>query len=170
MGLFAAIGLGVTLYEGITGAGKNRQHGRRQKANVQDQMRRIGEQREQINELGKLRKEFATNVYGNQVKSLMDRVNEGLFKSNEAANAATQKAGMAFSGTVERNQAVNDKFARRSFSNSQDSLYDRFTEDKLSIDQGVARDQANLDVKMSELKGQEKMFDQQSKQKFLGLF
>lgn len=168
--LLQAIGVGLSVAEGIDNARSARSMAKKQRKDLQVQIDRLLEQRDAVNEFAIARKENVTDMQGRQVGSLFDRVGMRLEAMAMQEQNAQAKTGMAASGTVSRASDLQKRGELASFESSLNQSWDRFKGEMLDIERTKQTDIAEIDMQREQIKGQIDVLKQQEKRKYLGIF
>jgi hypothetical protein len=165
-----AIGAGLSLYEGITGASQQRKLGEATAKSIEEQMRLLNEQRKKLGEAYEGRRNIVTDVYGNKVSSLVDRVGQTLQTIGMETDFNLGKSGLAYSGTLRKREDLTRKRVGLDYSSEQRSLYDTMRSQLADIRGSELREQGDIDTKLTQLQGELEVANIQKQSKFLGIF
>jgi len=170
MNPFAIATAGLSLAEGIFGASSARAAGRASMASIDEQMRIIEEQRYKLREAYTKQRGLITDTYGNKVQNLMSLVGNTLTDIGLESQSRLGQSGLAYVGGIDRREKLARKRVSNEYSGQQFSLYSRMQEDLMGSEMREASEIANLDVTTAQLRGERSIAEQQSKQRFLGIF
>lgn len=162
--------VGLSLFEGITGASSSREMARRGKESVEEQMKLLNRQRRELEQLYAEKGEIVTDVYGNKVTNLLERTGLNLTDISDRFDAVASRSGLAFSGTAERRRDLSERRTTLAYKSDARSLYDKLVSDRMDLDIAKSREFGNIDIQLAGLEGQADIYEAQANQRFLGIF
>ena len=148
MDWFGAAGFGLSLFEGYENTKAQREQAGILSSSVTKQLGLLSEQEGFLKDTYAGRLKSATDAYGNQLSTLLDRT-----------NIETSQSGLAFSGTINAN------------SNRQvTTLKDRLGSNLFELNAQKQTEFGQISAQRMGLESEKKIYEQQKQQKFLGIF
>jgi hypothetical protein len=167
---FLAVAAGIGVAEGIAGAGQKRDQARTMAESVQKQIDLLGKQKSELVDLYRVKQGYMTDAYGNRVSTLLDRVGSSLADLNYDYEGAVGKTNMSFSGSVESRFADRRSQISRGARFGQESEALGLRESLLDLTMAKHREVGGIDTQITGLEGEKKLYEEQGKQRFLGIF
>lgn len=162
--------LGLSVAEGIGGARSTRDSAKEAMKSIERQIDLIEKQKRYLQEASRARKSIARDKYGADVTSLVDRIGMSLEKSGDQFRHLAGRTGMSYSGTVERKGSQAREEAYEGFSNTIGGLSSQRRATEAELDMNLDEALNSLTMQINQLNQEKKLYKEQSKQKFLGIF
>jgi len=166
----AIAGVGLSLWEGISSAGDEREQAERSAESIKKEMELLRKQKDELSYMYRLKGENIRDKYSNQATTLLDRVQSNLLKTEEAKRESAARTGLQYSGTIERRADIEASIPRRTGVRQQKSLLDQFQGSMLDLNTNRTREMGNIDQRLAGLEGQLEAMEAAADTKFLGIF
>jgi hypothetical protein len=164
------LGIGLSLWEGISGAGSSREQAEYMKESIGKEMELLRKQKDELSYMYRVKGENVTDQFGNKMTSLLDKVSNNILKTEETKRDSVSRSGLSYSGTIERKADIATSGQRKTSTGGQRSLLSSFEGNMLDLSMAQTREQGQIDMRLSQLEGQYKAADAASEEKFLGIF
>lgn len=166
---FAIAAGGLSLIQGIQGAASARAQGRLTMQSIDEQMGSLYEQQDKLREAYEGQRGHVTDMYGNRVNLLTERVGRSLFEQGIEADLRLGKSGLAYSGSSERITKLERGRVTGQYKSEQLSMYDRMRSDIMSLNLKETQEVGGIDLQLTSLKGERRLAQEQAGQRFLGV-
>ena len=163
------LGIGLSLWEGISSAGDSREQAEYQAESIRKEMELLTKQKDELSYMYKIKGENVRDQFGNKMGTLLDRVSQNVLQTEEAKRDTVAKTGLQYSGTVERKADIQTSGQRRSNVKGQQGLLSGFESNMLDLTMAQTREQGQIDQRLAGLEGQLKAADAASENYFLGI-
>ena len=167
---FAIVGIGLSLWQGISGAQEEREQANIQKDSIGREMELLRKQKTELTKQYGVRGEQLSDKFGNKANTLLNRLSTNMLQGQEQKRDVQARTGLQYSGTVNRKSEIDSNALRSTNKLGQKSLFDQYKSDELELGFSETREQGQLDVRLSGLEGQYKAADALSNERFLGIF
>lgn len=167
---FSAALFGLSIAEGIGGAASQREQARNSIESIDRQMNLLSKQKDELGQYYTEKKGYVTDAYGNQVTSLIDKVGQQLYATEDKYTSAMSKSNLSYSGTLSNKASMDASNLNKQYSNSTKTLTTGLKSDLSTLEYNKQKEFGQIDLQLESLKGERKMYESQSKERFLGIF
>jgi hypothetical protein len=167
---FAAAMIGVNMLEGITSAVSNRENARMNLTSIDEQIELLNKQRRELTKAYEEKKGIAKEKFGHKESYLRETTGDRFGDIENKYDVAASKTGLAFSGTVEYGRERETDVLKSGYEFTRENLYDQLGESLLNIEMEKTDKLGQIDAQGAGLLAQRKMYDEMSRDKFLGIF
>jgi hypothetical protein len=164
------LSVGLSLLEGAFSASANREQAELQAESIKREMELLNKQKDELSYMYRVKGENVRDQFGNQMSSLLDRVQSSVLKTEETKRDSVQRSGLQYSGTIERKANIATDSQRRSNVKGQRSLLSGFQSNMLDLTMAQTREVGQIDQRLAGLEGQLKAAETASDEYFLGIF
>ena len=170
MAVVGAIIGGLSIYEGISGAGSQRESAKANIKSIDEQIALMNKQKDELAFAYGQRKEMITDQFGNKIDFLTESTSKELGEIGRGFDVASSKTGLAFSGTVESGRERTEESTRDAFGFRREGLYDMLGESLFDVEMQQMEKFGDIDLSIAGLQQQRKIEKQRSEEYFLGIF
>jgi hypothetical protein len=164
------LGVGLSLWEGITSAGSNREQAEYQAESIRKEMEMLRKQKDELSYMYRTKGGQVRDQFSNKMGTLLDRVSQNVLQTEESKRDSVARTGLSYSGTIERKADIQTSGQRQSNIRGQQGLLGGFKSNMLDLSMAETREIGQIDMRLASLEGQYKAAEAASEEKFLGIF
>ena len=162
--------IGVSMLEGILGAGSARDVARANVTSIDEQIALLNKQRKELSTAFEQKKGIATEGYERKEEYLRETTGERLGDVDYKYDVAASKTDLAFSGTVERGREKETDVLQSGYEFGRESLYDQLGANLLNIEMEKADRFGQIESQIAGLTAQRRVEDARASDRFMGIF
>lgn len=170
MAIVEGIMAGVSIAEGIFGASSKRKAARANMESIDKQLDILNQTKTSLGKAFESEKGFVTDRYGNVVSSLISDVGLSMEGLNANMDRAVSRSNLAFSGNISDRFSLANRELTNKFQSGMETQKFNFQNTILDITKQYQSNIADLNAQREQLLGERKVYEQQSKSRFLGIF